>query len=276
MAGICFSTCRGSIPAARTTVSTVFSCVASRNKRCVSHSQMAGSTPIGQPLPHPQIGLTQPIAHRGHAGPGRPEASRSSTARRRLKREIVKMHTCVLTGFPKARRQTPKPCDPQGRAGRSHPRRRPATRRSSFPASLAPARSYSATLNISPARLGDSFYFGSSPKQLNRLLRRRRAASFEPDRTALRGRRPGDPGRTERYYVSLTGLLYPILCRVRAPNLRQNHSKRRQRYKNSPKPLFHRLTTDCTSPQNNRTNGRNQNISRNNHRRSRQTQNSNQ
>ncbi len=35
--------------------------------------------------------------------------------------------------------------------------------------------------------------------------------SFDPPETALRGRRPGDPGRTERYYVSLN-LFGPILC----------------------------------------------------------------
>mgnify|MGYP001116445147 CR=1 FL=1 len=90
---------------------------------------------------------------------------------------------------------------------------------------------------------GDSFCFGSSPKQLNRLLRRGarvcqcllqspaailvgwpsanqqnmpfyaggRQESFELDETALRGRRPGDPGGTERYYVSLTGLQHPTL-----------------------------------------------------------------
>ncbi len=38
-----------------------------------------------------------------------------------------------------------------------------------------------------------------------------RGSSFEPDGTALRGRRPGDPGGTERYCVSLNRLS-PILC----------------------------------------------------------------
>ncbi len=65
--------------------------------------------------------------------------------------------------------------------------------------------------------------FGDKPKQLNRLLRRRRAVpsgtpKWQPlpqlDGTALRGRRPSDLGGTERYCVSLTGSLHPVLCRA--------------------------------------------------------------
>ncbi len=132
-ASIYFSICNDYCAAVRSTVLTVFSCVASRNKRGVSHSQMAGST-LRRPLPHPQIGPTQPqrnvislrpagaptgrfigvffailAGHRPrravpscwgrggqlgvrHAPPARRKGSTlKPTARRRLKREIVKM-----------------------------------------------------------------------------------------------------------------------------------------------------------------------------------------
>ena len=38
------------------------------------------------------------------------------------------------------------------------------------------------------------------------------APFFVPPKTALRGRRPGDPGRTERYYVSLNQLGPVLRC----------------------------------------------------------------
>ena len=65
--------------------------------------------------------------------------------------------------------------------------------------------------------LRDSFCFGSPPKQLNRFLRRGTRLSFVPPETALRGRRPGDPGGTERYCVSLNQLspiLYSRACAI--------------------------------------------------------------
>ncbi len=53
-----------------------------------------------------RAGLTRPFAHRGHAGPARPERSTLKQTRApRLKRKIVKMHLCVLTRFTKARGQ---------------------------------------------------------------------------------------------------------------------------------------------------------------------------
>ncbi len=62
---------RGSTQAARHTGRLVFSCVASRNKRCRGHSEMTAST-LSVTL---RVGLTQLSAHRGHAGPARPEGS---------------------------------------------------------------------------------------------------------------------------------------------------------------------------------------------------------
>ena len=107
------------------------------------------------------FGPTRPIAHRGHAGPGRPEASRCSTVARtpkraysvgwhpanqrelpratekvcrarapRLKGEIVKMHLGVLTRFTKARGQRTRrgvgllqPFAHRGHAGPARPER---------------------------------------------------------------------------------------------------------------------------------------------------------
>ncbi len=47
------------------------------------------------------------------------------------------------------------------------------------------------------------------------LLRRGARSSFDPPETALRGRRPGDPGGTERYYVSLRQPLpYSLFARL--------------------------------------------------------------
>ncbi len=79
--------------------------------------------------------------------------SSDQIARRRLKRGIVKMHLCVLTGFPQARENAAErkrsrseadtgqgtgasfglcSCDSQSRAGRSLRPRRPATRHARF------------------------------------------------------------------------------------------------------------------------------------------------
>ncbi len=127
----CTSTLRNSTPAERATAPTVFSCVASR--KCVSHSQLAGST------------LRQPLPYLPTAG------SRNSTARRRLKEKIIQKRDSLLNKiFPrradKNREQETRsnPCGSKSRAGRSHPRRRPATARCLFPASLAPTRIISA------------------------------------------------------------------------------------------------------------------------------------
>ena len=43
--------------------------------------------------------------------------------------------------------------------------------------------------------------------------------SFVPPETALRGRRPGDPGGTERYYVSLNQLSLTLRSRACAIHL---------------------------------------------------------
>ena len=98
---------------------------------------------------------------------------------------------CALPGW--AESSARKPGDSANRATHSQPR----VRLTAAPLSLR---------RVSRARRFNCF--GDKPKQLNRLLRRRRAVpsgtpKWQPlpqlDGTALRGRRPSDLGGTERY-----------------------------------------------------------------------------
>ena len=154
-AWISISAQRSSMHKTGQVVHSVFSYVASRNKRCVSHSQMAGSTLTGSLHPKfaeatlamrkhrfparaptgrfirillalfARVGQFYPVVeaaaamreHRPSTGRGACPARGQSMldARRRLKREIVKTRKRVLTEFPKAREKRPRPGLPRRR-----------------------------------------------------------------------------------------------------------------------------------------------------------------
>ncbi len=155
-----------------------------------------------------------------------------------------------------------KSCGSQSRAGRSHPRRRPATRRSSFPASLAPARSclsqptttyiaqvlaYSSSARLPRAAIAPPLCaFLRTPGRF--ILFRLVAETVEsPLKASARGRastglRPAGP------HVPWTGKTYVLLRQpiplllvpfsVRAPDLRQNPLQAATKVQKFPKILI--------------------------------------